>query len=114
MVCLFCLGQTFFPAFWLDILPGKMFSATRRSFAAAAAGHRLMGRRSFATSLAMLQRGRFEPNQWDLLVGLQLQRPPVIVPELNWLAKKVDELNRKVEVANSVYSDHEMRHFEDM
>lgn len=89
-----------------------MFSATRTSLPIA--GHRLMARRSFATSLTSLARGRFEPNQWDLTVGLQLQRPPVITPEMNWLEKKMDELYRKVEVAESLYSDHEMRHFEDM
>lgn len=55
-----------------------------------------------------------DPAQWDVYAGLCLQRPPIIAPELNWFEKRIKNLLEKVEISNSLYSDHEMRHFEDM
>ena len=53
-------------------------------------------------------------SQWDLFAGICLQRCPLIVPELNWLEKRAQNMFNKIELANSLYSDHEMRHFENL
>lgn len=52
--------------------------------------------------------------EWDLYAALCFQRIPLIGPELNWLERRLKEYLNKVEVADSLYSDHEMRHFEDL
>lgn len=52
--------------------------------------------------------------EWDLYAALCLQRIPLIGPELNWLERRLKEYLNKVEVADSLFSDHEMRHFEDL
>lgn len=54
------------------------------------------------------------PSQWDLFSGICLQRLPVIGPEMNWLERRMSEYFNRVEIAESLYSDHEMRHFEDL
>ena len=53
-------------------------------------------------------------NEWHLISSVCLQRLPQIVPEMNWLEKKMSQLLFTVETNRSLYSDHEMRHFEDM
>ncbi|XP_017471317.1 PREDICTED: 39S ribosomal protein L46, mitochondrial [Rhagoletis zephyria] len=55
-----------------------------------------------------------ESGEWDLYAALCLQRTPVIGPELNWIERRLKEYLNKVEIADSLYSDHEMRHFEDL
>ena len=51
---------------------------------------------------------------WDLFVSPLIQRPPLIGSELNWLERRIKDIFSRFEVANSLYSDHEMRNFEDM
>jgi hypothetical protein len=53
-------------------------------------------------------------NEWHLLSAICVQRVPQIIPEMNYLEKKMSNILSKVEVNNSLYSDHEMRHFEDL
>ena len=54
------------------------------------------------------------PAQWDLFSSVCLQRLPVIGSELNWLERRMSDYMSRVEVSRSLYSDHEMRHFEDL
>lgn len=55
-----------------------------------------------------------ETGEWDLYTALCIQRTPLIGPELNWLERRLKDHLNKVEIADSLYSDHEMRHFEDL
>ena len=55
-----------------------------------------------------------DSGEWDLYAALCLQRTPVIGPELNWIERRLKEYLNKVEIVDSLYSDHEMRHFEDL
>lgn len=68
------------------------------------------------TALTTRHRSSIRSNNgsWDLYAALSLQRTPQIGPELNWLERRLKEYLTKVEVADSLYSDHEMRHFEDL
>lgn len=52
--------------------------------------------------------------RWHLVSAVCVQRRPLITPELNWLEKKMKLVLQKIEVNNSLYSNHEMRHFEDL
>lgn len=54
------------------------------------------------------------PEQWDLFAAICLQRCPIIVPELNWFEKQMQQFLSRLEFNNSLYSDHEMKHFEDL
>lgn len=53
-------------------------------------------------------------SEWHLLSAVCVQRVPQISPEMNWLDTKVANIMSRVEVNHSLYSDHEMRHFEDL
>ena len=80
---------------------------------------RRVGSLKSVTSSATSVRHRSSPSssngdQWDLYAALCLQRTPMIGPELNWLERRLNEYLTKVEIADSLYSDHEMRHFEDL
>ncbi|CAG2107365.1 unnamed protein product [Medioppia subpectinata] len=52
--------------------------------------------------------------EWHLMSAVCLQRSPQIVPEMNWLEKKMTDVLHTVETNRSLYCDHEMRHFEDV
>ena len=43
-----------------------------------------------------------------------LQRRPKVVPPFNVIEKTMSQLLAKREIAMSLYSDHELRHFEDV
>lgn len=53
-------------------------------------------------------------SEWQLFGAVCVQRLPQISPEMNWLEKKMSDILANYEVNHSLYSDHEMRHFEDM
>ncbi|KAI2796494.1 39S ribosomal protein L46, mitochondrial [Blomia tropicalis] len=53
-------------------------------------------------------------DKWDLYASICLQRIPTIGPEMNWLERRLKDYLTKVEISDSLYSDHEMRHFEDL
>ncbi|XP_054168907.1 39S ribosomal protein L46, mitochondrial-like [Oppia nitens] len=58
--------------------------------------------------------GKRLASDWQLLAAVCLQRLPQIVPEMNWLEKKMDTVLKTIELNNSLLSDHEMRHFADI
>ena len=52
--------------------------------------------------------------KWHLVSAVCLQRMPVMTPQMNWLEQKIYDLMKIVEANRSLYSDHELRHFEDL
>ncbi|XP_031631867.1 39S ribosomal protein L46, mitochondrial [Contarinia nasturtii] len=50
-----------------------------------------------------------EPSKWDLLVGVQIERLPVITKTLNKLERDYQDLLRQIEFENSYKSDFELR-----
>lgn len=52
--------------------------------------------------------------RWHLLSAVCLQRLPSLSVQYNWLQEKFLTCTRQFEAANSLYSDHEMKHFEDL
>jgi ADP-ribose pyrophosphatase YjhB (NUDIX family) len=53
-------------------------------------------------------------NPVQLIVGVLLERLPSIAPQLNVVEKAMIENMAKLEKSRSLFSDHEMRHFEDL
>ena len=54
------------------------------------------------------------PSKYDLYSAVCLERLPLITPELNVIQSAMRDALHKHEIARSLYSDHEMKHFEDV
>lgn len=50
----------------------------------------------------------------NVFAAVCIERPTRVVPPLNIIEKTMHQLHLKHEVIKSLYSDHELRHFEDL
>lgn len=75
---------------------------------------RFNGKQIFKTIVRNRSSKSISPDQWHLFAAICLQRCPIIVPELNWFEKQMQKFLNRLEFNNSLYSDHEMKHFEDL
>jgi len=55
-----------------------------------------------------------QPQRWHLMSGVCLERVPVITAEMNSIESEFSNLLATLELENSVLSDHELRHLEDL
>ena len=53
-------------------------------------------------------------SDYNIFAAVCIERQPIIAPELNIIEKAVKQYLAKVEDIHSIYSDHEMKHFEDV
>lgn len=50
----------------------------------------------------------------NIFAAVCIERQPIIAPEMNIVEKTVKQYLARIEDIQSIYSDHEMRHFEDL
>lgn len=57
---------------------------------------------------------KWEPKPWRICAAVSIERLPIITPELTGMPAKMNALLNRLENEQSLKSDHEMRHLEDI